>query len=75
MEFNLDESGVPESIKRIAAFRGYTLTKLGSEFNRRYGTNYNQQSFSRKLRSGAITCGELKKFGDLLGFTVNLELK
>lgn len=75
MEFNLKDLDIQEVIKRIAALRGYNITSLGNEFNQRYGTKYNQQSFSRKLRSGSITPEEMKKFGDFLNFDVIVRLK
>ena len=75
MEFDLKDLSIQEVIKRIAAVRGYNITSLGNEFNRRYGTNYNQQSFSRKLRSGSITAEEMKKFGDTLNFDVIIRIR
>lgn len=75
MAIDLEEVTIAEKLKRIAAYRGYSMTKLGNEFNRRYGTKYNQQSFSRKLGNGTISCDELKKFGEILGFDIKLELR
>lgn len=74
MNVNLDERPLAEQIKFLAAYRGYTLKTLGEEFNRRYGTKYVQQSFSRKINNGAIGWDELKQFGGILGFKVKLEL-
>ena len=71
---NLEQTTIAEQLKRIAAYRGYNLKTLGEEFNRRYGTNYVQQSFSKKINTGAIRYDELKQFGDILGFKVKLEL-
>lgn len=71
---NLEQTTIAEQIKRIAAYRGYTLKTLGEEFNRRFGTKYVQQSFSKKINNGAIRYDELKQFGEILGFKVKLEL-
>lgn len=71
---DLEQTTIAEQIKRIAAYRGYTLKTLGEEFNRRYGTKYVQQSFSKKISAGAIRYDELKQFGEILGFKVKLEL-
>ena len=71
---NLEQTTIADRIKRIAAYRGYTLKTLGEEFNRRFGKNYVQQSFSKKINSGAIRYDELEQFGDILGFKVKLEL-
>lgn len=75
MKLELEETTIQEKIKRIAAFRGYTLTELGSEFNRRYGTKYNPNSFFRKLRSGAIRYDELKKLGEILNFNLEFNIE
>ena len=71
---NLEQTTIADQLKRIAAYRGYTLKTLGEEFNRRFGTKYVQQSFSKKINAGAIRYDELKQFGDILGFKVKLEL-
>lgn len=71
---NLEQTTIADQLKRIAAYRGYTLKTLGEEFNRRFGTRYVQQSFSKKINAGAIRYDELKQFGDILGFKVKLEL-
>ncbi len=68
---DLKETSIQEKIKRIAKYRGYTLTELSEEFNRRYGTHYEPNSFLRKLRNGAIRYNELKKFGELLDFDID----
>ena len=74
MNVNLEGRPIPEQIKFLATYRGYNIKTLGEEFNRRFGTKYVQQSFSRKIKSGAIDCDELKQFGEILGFKVKLEL-
>lgn len=74
MEVNLEERSLAEQIKFLAAYRGYTLKTLGEEFNRKYGTKYVQQSFSRKIINQAISWNELKQFGEILRFKVKLEL-
>ena len=71
---DLDETTLHEKIKRIARQRGMTLTALGNEYNRRYGTKYRQQGFSLKLIRGAVRYDELKKIGDILGFKVEIVL-
>lgn len=74
MQVDLEERSIAEQIKFLATYRGYTLKTLGEEFNRRFGTKYVQQSFSRKLSNHAISYDELKQFGEILGFKVKLEL-
>ena len=74
MNVNLEERPIAEQIKFLATYRGYTLKTLGEEFNRRFGTKYVQQSFSRKINNRAFNWDELKQFGDILGFKVRLEL-
>ena len=74
MNVNLEGRPLSEQIKFLATYRGYTLKTLGEEFNRRYGTKYVQQSFSRKINSEAINWDDLNRFGEILGFKVKLEL-
>lgn len=71
---DLNQTTIAEKIKRIAAHRGYTLKTLGEEFNRRFGTKYVQQSFSKKINAGAIRYDELEQFGQILGFKVEFVL-
>ena len=71
---NIEERTIAEKLKGIAAYRGYNMKNLCEEFNKKFGTNFVQQSFSRKLNNGAIRYDELEQFGDLLGFKVKLEL-
>ena len=63
-----------EQIKRIANYRGWNMNKLREEYNKQFGTNYIQQSFSKKINSGAIRLDEFEQFASLLGFKVKLEL-
>ena len=71
---DLEQTTIAEQIKRIAGFRGYNMKTLCEEFNKKFGTKFVQQSFSRKLNGGAIRYDELKQFGEILGFKVKLEL-
>ena len=75
MGFDINKTTIGEKIKRIAAYRGYTLNAFRDEVNRVTGSKYKQPTFSRKLIKGAIKYDELEKYGEILGFTVNLELK
>ena len=75
MSIELEQTTIHEQLKRIAAYRGYTLKALGDEVNKRYGTKYTQQSFSRKLTSGAVRWDELKRLGAILNFDVRLDLR
>ncbi len=75
MEFEMNQTTIGEKIKRIAAYRGYTLNGLRNEVNRQLGTKYQQPTFSRKLIKGAVRYDELEKLGEILGFNVKLELK
>ena len=71
---DLQHTTIQEQLKRIAAYRGLSQTELGEEFNKRQGTNYNQQSFSRKLKNGVINWGELQTLGAILHFEVEIKL-
>lgn len=74
MNINLDGRPLAEQIKILTTYRGYTMNTLREEFNRRYGTKYVQQSFSRKINNEAIDWEDLNRFGAILGFKVKLEL-
>ena len=71
---DLEQTTIAEQLKRIAGYRGYNMKNLCEEYNKKFGTNFVQQSFSRKLNGGAIRYDELKQFGEILGFKVKLEL-
>ena len=68
------QQGVAAQVKRIAAYRGYSVKALGEAFNQKFGTNYAQQSFSRKINNQSISWEELNQLGELLNFQVKLEL-
>ena len=70
MKVDLEERSFAEQVKFMAAQRGYSLKTLGEEFNQRYGTNYVQASFSRKLKAQTFSLKELKQLGEILGFKV-----
>lgn len=72
MAVDLEERSVGEQLKTLAKMRGYTMRDLGDEFNRRFGTSYLPQSFSRKLKQQNISWVELKQFGEILGFKTKL---
>lgn len=74
MKLNLDDRPLAEQIKFLATYRGYTPKTLREEYNKRFGTKYVQQSFSRKINTGAISWAELKQFGEILGFQAKIEL-
>ena len=74
MNVDLEERTIAEQLKFLATYRGYTMKALCEEFNKRYGTKFVQQSFSKKLITGAVRWDELKQFGEILGFKVKLEL-
>ena len=77
IEMNLDLSKIPinETLKHIAAYRGYTLAQVGKIFNQLSGKNYSPVSFRNKLSNGAIRYDELKKIGDILGFDVEIKMR
>ncbi len=74
MKMDLDTCPLSQQIKFLAKNRGYTLKTLCEEYNRRFGTKYVQQSFSRKINNGAVNYEELKQFGEILKFKVRLDL-
>lgn len=71
---DLNQVTISEKLKRIAAYRGYTVKSLGDEFNRRYGTRYTQSSFSRKFNNPKIGYDELKQLGEILNFEIDFKL-
>lgn len=75
MEINSKNLSNSEKIKIIATYRGFNLTTLGQEYNRRFGTKYTQNTFARKLRSDAISFSEMEQLGEILGFKVEITLE
>ena len=71
---DFEKTPLQEQIKRIANYRGLNMNQLREAYNEKFGTNYIQQSFSKKINRGAIRLDELEQFADLLGFNVKLEL-
>lgn len=71
---NLEDAPLSKQIKIATKYRGYTMKKLGEEYNRQFGTKLIKQSFSRKINKGALSWEELKRLGQVLGFKPKLEL-
>lgn len=71
---DFEKTNLQEQIKRIANYRGLNMNQLREAYNQRFGTNYIQQSFSKKINRGAIRLDEFEQFANLLGFKVKLEL-
>ena len=71
---DLEQTTIAEQLKRIAGYRGYNMKNLCEEYNKKFGTNYIQQSFSRKIGNGAFRFDELQQLGEILGFKVKFEL-
>ena len=71
---DFEKISLAEQVKRIANYRGWNMNQLREEYNKKFGTNYIQQSFSKKLNRGAIRLDEFEQFADLLGFKIKLEL-
>lgn len=74
MIVDLGERTIAEQVKFLVKGSDFTLKTLGEEFNRRYGTNYLPQSFSRKINNPALALDDLEKIGKILGFRVKLEV-
>lgn len=71
---DFEKTPLHDQIKRIANYRGLNMNQLREAYNQKFGTNYIQQSFSKKINRGAIRLDEFEQFADLLGFKVKLEL-
>lgn len=57
-------------VKNLIMNRGYSLKSFGDIYNSRFNTNYNQQSFNRKINEGSIRLEELENILDTLGYEV-----
>ena len=71
---DFERATVGEILKRVAAYRGYTMKELAVKFNQKFGTKYTPQTFSKKLINGAVRYDELQQFGELLDFQVKIIL-
>ena len=65
---------LPMQIKAIIQYRNLTIGKVRSDYNQKFGTNFSQQSFSRKINDGAFKFEELQKLGEILNFKVRLDV-
>ena len=57
-------------VKNLIMNSGYSLKSFGDIYNRRFNTNYNQQSFNRKINEGSIRLEELENILDTLGYEI-----
>ena len=71
---DLEQTTIAEQLKRIAGYRGYNMKNLCEEYNKKFGTNFVQQSFSRKLGKGNFNFDEMHQLEKILGFKVKFEL-
>jgi|GEM_PF-2757450 len=65
---------LPMQIKAIVQYRNLTIEKVRSAYNQKFGTNFSQQSFSRKINDGAFKFEELQQLGEVLNFKVRLDV-
>ena len=57
-------------VKNLIMNSGYSLKSFGDIYNSQFNTNYNQQSFNRKINEGSIRLEELENILDTLGYEV-----
>lgn len=57
-------------VKNLIMNSGYSLKSFGDIYNSQFNTNYNQQSFNRKINEGSIRLDELENILDILGYEV-----
>lgn len=70
MNIDISKRSLAEQIKIIANIRQCSIKNLGEKFNEICGTNYSQQSFSRKLGKGNVNLNELQIISSILDFEV-----
>lgn len=71
---DFEKATLTMQIKAIIRYRGLTIEQVRSEYNKKFGTNFAQQSFSRKINDEAFKFSELQKLGEILDFKVKLEV-
>ena len=69
----IDNATLPVQIKTAIQYRNLTIEKVRTDYNQKFGTNFSQQSFSRKIKDGAFKFEELKQLGEILGFKVKFD--
>ena len=70
----MENVSLPVQIKTIIQYRDLSIGDVRTEYNKKFGTNFSQQSFSRKINDGAFKFEELQKLGEILNFKVKLEV-
>ena len=71
----MDNVTLPVQIKTAIRYRDFTIEKVRSEYNHKFGTNFSQQSFSRKIKDGAFKFEELQQLGEILGEILGFKVK
>ena len=71
----IEKVALPVQIKTAIHYRNLTIEKVRSAYNQKFGTNFSQQSFSRKINDGAFKFEELQQLGEILGFKVRLDFE
>ena len=72
-----DEAVATEELKRLVkswiVAKGFTLEKLASELNTRYGTKDSKTGLSNKLARGSMRYIEILRILDILGYDFEIK--
>ena len=58
-------------LKGLIAKSGLTMKQVNEELNRRNGTNYSQQNFSKRLQIDSISYSLVSQILDICGYQIS----
>lgn len=58
-------------LKGLIAKSGFTMKQVNEELNRRNGTNYSQQNFSKRLQIESISYSLVSQILDICGYQIS----
>ncbi len=64
-----------DDLKSKIIQKGFTLTQVNDELNRRHGTSLGLQNFSNRLRKESFSYKEVLEILDIIGYVVKWEEK
>ena len=57
-----------DELKGLIISRGFTMSQVNDELNRRHGTNLSFQNFSNRFRKESFSYNEIVEILDIIGY-------
>lgn len=64
-----------DELKGLIISKGFTMSKVNDELNRRHGTSFSFQNFSNRFRKESFSYNEVVEILDIIGLKIEWKSK